>query len=137
MTAVPDIAADLKKGAGGVNGYRWSSRHARDIGALVKHLRGMAQPVYLVGTSRAALSVANAAARLSGPEAPDAIVITSGMLMDTGTQQPSVQRNVGRLQRITQPTLIAYHAGDQCAYTRPPRAGNSNGCSPARKKSTS
>jgi pimeloyl-ACP methyl ester carboxylesterase len=30
---------------------------------------------------------------------------------------PSVQRNVGRLERITQPTFIVFHAKDACPYT--------------------
>ncbi len=117
VTLVPDIARDLKQGKGGVPKYRWSEAYAKDIGAFVTYLRKIAQPVYLVGTSRAALSVANAAALLEGPEDPDAIVITSGMLMHVSDKQPSVQRNVGRLERITQPTLIVFHAKDACAYT--------------------
>jgi hypothetical protein len=116
-TLVPDIAADLKQGSGARARYRWSPEFARDIGALVAHLRGVAPPVHLVGTSRAALSVANAAVRLSGVQRPDALVITSGMLMHVANHQPSVQRNVARLERITQPTLLVSHADDLCAFT--------------------
>lgn len=117
VTLVPDIARDLKRGSSGVPRYRWSEAYARDIGALVVHLRKIAEPVYLIGTSRASLSVANAAARLSGPEDPDAIVITSGMLMHRDDKQPSVERTVGGLGRITQPTFIVFHAKDGCSYT--------------------
>jgi pimeloyl-ACP methyl ester carboxylesterase len=117
ITLVPDIARDLKQGKGGVPRYRWSEAYATDIGFFVLYLRKVAQPVYLVGTSRAALSVANAAARLQGNRSPDAIVITSGMLMHVNDTQPSVQRNVGRLERITQPTFLVSHAQDGCAYT--------------------
>jgi hypothetical protein len=117
LTAVPDIAPDLKQGAGGVPRYRWSDAYARDIGALVKHLRGLAAPVYLVGTSRAALSVAKAAVQLTREEKPDAIVITSGMLMHVDNTQPSAERNVGRLERITQPTLLVHHSKDGCRYS--------------------
>ncbi|HXF53823.1 MAG TPA: hypothetical protein VNK52_06840 [Hyphomicrobiaceae bacterium] len=116
VTATPDVASDLKRG-GGVPGLRWSSEHAADIGNLVKHLRALASPVYLIGTSRAALSVANAAARLSGDAAPDAIVITSGMLVHINDKQPSAERQVGRLERIRQPTLLLYHEKDACPYT--------------------
>lgn len=122
VTAVPDIAPDLKEGRGVKQGYRWSEAHARDLGALVKHLRTIASPVYVVGTSRAALSVANAAVRLSGEERPDAIVITSGMLMHAVDGQPSVERNIGGLHRIRQPTLIIYHEDDACPYTLPASA---------------
>jgi len=122
VTAVPDIAPDLKRGQGGVPRYRWSDAYARDIGALVKHLRGQSAPVYLVGTSRAALSVAKAAVTLTGDEKPDAIVITSGMLMHVDGTQPSAQRNVGRLERISQPTLIVFHSKDGCRYSSPASA---------------
>src|SRR5262245_32079603 len=72
-TLVPDIAPDLKRGSGGVPRYRWSADYARDIGAWVAHMRSIAGPVTLIGTSRAALSVAAAAARLSaGVKRPDA-----------------------------------------------------------------
>jgi hypothetical protein len=122
VTAVPDIAPDLKQGDGGVPRYRWSDKYAQDIGALVKHLRGQAAPVYLVGTSRAALSVAKAAVQLAGPARPDAIVITSGLLMNVDRTQPSAERNVGRLQRITQPTFLVFHSKDGCRYSNPSSA---------------
>jgi hypothetical protein len=118
VTAVPDIAADLKDGDGVVSSYRWSRRHALDIGALVKHLRTLAAPVYLVGTSRGALSVGNAAATLTGEQRPDAIVITAGMLMSVpGQNQPSVQKEVPGIGRYTGPVLLVHHEKDACAYT--------------------
>jgi pimeloyl-ACP methyl ester carboxylesterase len=117
VTAVPDVAPDLKEGSNAAAGYRWSENHARDIGAIVTHLRAIAQPVYLVGTSRAALSVGNAAARLSGPERPDAVVITAGMFVHVNDKQPSVERNVEGLERITLPVLLVHHENDECAYT--------------------
>lgn len=117
-TAVPDVAEDLRRPGGGVvGGYRWSEPHALDLGALVRHLRTIAQPVYLVGTSRAAMSVANAAVRTEGDARPDAIVITAGMLMERSPKQPNVQRDVGRLGRISIPALIVHHVRDECAYT--------------------
>jgi hypothetical protein len=118
LTLVPDIAPDLKRGQGVKQRYRFSAEHAADIGALVAHLRAIAPPVYLVGTSRAALSVANAAVRLAGPKRPDAIVITSGMLMPVDLYQPSVAATIGGLARMTQPVLLVSHADDACAYTQ-------------------
>lgn len=117
VALVPDIAPDLKNGEKVQPGYRWSAKHATDIGALVRHLRSIAAPVYLVGTSRAALSVANAATRLKGEERPDAIVITSGMIASAKVKQPFAETKVGRLERITQPVLLVYHEKDGCAYT--------------------
>lgn len=117
VTLVPDVAPDLKTADGGKDGYRWSSQHAADIGALVRHMRSLKEPVYLVGTSRAALSVANAAANLSGTESPDAIVITSGMIAAVDRGHPFAETKVGRLERIKQPVLLMYHAKDACPYT--------------------
>jgi len=117
VTAAMDIASDHKLPGSAVAGYRWSEAHATDIGALVQYLRKVAPPVYLVGTSRAALSVANAAVRLSGDARPDAIVVTAGMLMERTTRQPNVQRSVGALERVTVPTLLVHHERDECSYT--------------------
>jgi pimeloyl-ACP methyl ester carboxylesterase len=117
MAATPDVPDDFKEGADGVrNGYRWSAEHAADIGLLIESLRFFHPKVYLVGTSRGALSVANAAARLSGAQRPDAIVITSGMLMQTDARQPSVQRMV-KSDSITMPVLLVAHENDACIYT--------------------
>jgi dienelactone hydrolase len=117
-TLVPDIAPDLKQGKGVVADYRWSKRYAQDIGALVAHMRKIAAPVYLIGTSRAALSVAEAGVELAvGAARPDALVITSGMLIHVSAAQPSAERNVGRLERIRQPILLVYHKKDTCPFT--------------------
>lgn len=117
-TLLPDIAPDLKDGSGGRPGYRWSETYARDIGAYVGYMRAIAPPVYLVGTSRAALSVTKAAVVLgAGGKGPDALVITSGMLVHIAAAQPSAQRNVDGLGRIRQPILLVYHDQDGCRYT--------------------
>lgn len=118
VVAAPDVTEDFKRPNGGVrDGYRWSAEHAADIGILVETLRKQTPKVYLVGTSRGALSVANAAARLQGAQRPDAIVITSGMLMQTDARQPSVQRMVKPLEAITMPVLLVAHENDACPYT--------------------
>ena len=120
LTLVPDIADDFKTGDKSVaNGYRWSPEHAEDIGALVTWLRAKVAKVHLVGTSRAALSVANAATRLDGAARPDTIVITSGMLMQVNSRQPSAERSVGNLDRITMPVFLMYHRDDTCSVTPP------------------
>jgi len=120
LTLVPDIAPDFKVGNKGVeSGFRWSAEHGRDIGALVAWLRARVPAVHLVGTSRGALSVGNAAVRLEGAERPDTIVITSGMLMRVNDKQPSVEISVGHLDRITMPALLVYHERDAC-FVSPP-----------------
>lgn len=118
IAATPDIAESLKERDGGVrSGYRWAAEQAADLGALVEYLRRQAPKVYLIGTSRAALSAANAAARLQAAQKPDAIVITSGMVMQTDARQPSVERMVKPLAAITMPVLLVAHENDACPYT--------------------
>ncbi len=97
VTAVPDIAPDLKIPNGGVSGYRFGAAQAQDLGALVTYLRAIKSPVVIIGTSRGAISAANAVARLNGPQRPDAMVLTSAMLMTLSTQRS--QRAIGRARR--------------------------------------
>jgi dienelactone hydrolase len=117
IVLVPDAAPDLKGSGEGVPRYRWGSAHASDLESAVKYLRTMTKTVHLIGTSRAALSVANAGANLSGANAPDALVISSGMIVHISDKQPSAERNVGNLGRIKQPVFILYHEKDGCSYT--------------------
>ena len=117
VTIVPDASPDMKQGGGVKSGYRWSSEFATDIGAWVKHARGRKAPVHLVGTSRAALTVAKVGTQVTGEGRPDTLTITAGMIVHVTNDQPSAERNVGNLGRITQPTLLLWHAKDACAYT--------------------
>lgn len=117
VTLVPDIAPDLKQGDGVKDRSRWSPEFAADIGAHVAYLRTIAAPVHLVGTSRAALTVTKAATQLTGAQRPDSITITAGMIANIAEDQPSAERSVGNLGRITQPTFIVYHEKDGCRYT--------------------
>jgi dienelactone hydrolase len=114
---VPDAAPDLRGDGNGVKNYRWSDQHATDIGAAVKYLRTITKPVYLIGTSRGALTVSNAGAKLTGEAAPDALVISSGMIAHFDDKHPSAERSVGNLGRIKQPVFILYHEKDGCSYT--------------------
>lgn len=117
VAAVPDIAPEFKRPGGADESYRSSAGHARDLGALIAHLRAEVPPVWLIGTSRGAMSVANGAARLTGAERPDGIVITSGMLMSHRGNAPSAQSSVRELNRIAVPTLLLAHELDQCEFT--------------------
>jgi dienelactone hydrolase len=119
LVATPDVAEDLKSNEGGgvKNAYRWGAEQAADLGALIEYLRRQAPKVYIHGTSRGALSTANAAVRLKGEQRPDAIVISSGMIMQQDGSQPSVQRNVRPLGDITMPVLLVAHESDACGYT--------------------
>jgi dienelactone hydrolase len=117
VAIVPDVADDFKVGSGATYAYRWSAAHAQDLAALVAFAAQIARPVYLIGTSRAALSVANLASRPDLRPQPDAVVITSGMLIDVDGMRPSVQRNVPHLDEMRAPMLVLYHKHDLCRYT--------------------
>lgn len=116
---VADIAPDLALGSGVVGGYRTGEPHGADLGALIRHFRKPGVPVALAGTGRAALSVAAAAARLSGPARPDALVLVSAHLLDAGSDQPSVERGVREPGKITIPVLALAHQGDGCRLSPP------------------
>ena len=110
---VPDRAADLK------NNDRWreTAANVEDLGAMVRHLRDIAQPVVIIGTSRGTLSAAMAVANLSGERRPDAMVLTSAFLSGN---IPSVQRIADRRpERLAVPTLVIGHRDDECRFTLP------------------
>jgi hypothetical protein len=120
VTAVPDIAPDLKIPNGGVSGYRFGPAQAQDLGALVAYLRAIKSPIIIIGTSRGSISAANAVARLNGPQRPDAMVLTSAMLMTLRSNVPSVQLAAqGDPKRISLPLLIIGNKKDSCEWTLP------------------
>ena len=118
VTLVPDIASDFKTSS--FEGYRHSAPHGRDIGALIKHLRGLKAPVVLVATSRGAVSAGAALANTSGAERPDALVLTAAMLVSVGEKAPHFQMAIGHDPRRAQlPLLVVGHKKDGCMFTRP------------------
>ena len=111
-TVVIDAPSD--KISTGLYHFRNSADHARDVAAVIRHLRArFSLPVWLVGTSRGTESVANAAIRLK-TDLPDGIVLTSSMLAynKNGTQLLFME-----LETITVPTLIVHHKSDECSVT--------------------
>lgn len=115
-TALVDAPAD-HQGREGLGGFRIDPRHAAALGALIAQLRGRyGAPVWIVGTSRGAISAANAASRLIGPEAPDGVVLTSPVTVGSKGNMAWVIQSVFDLplDRIRQPLLLVGHAGDRC-----------------------
>lgn len=91
--------------------FRVTNEHASDIQSLIKYLRDeYKKPVWLVGTSRGTLSVANAASRLHGVNGPDGIILTSSVLVTS--QRDSVQDV--ELEKIKVPTLFMHNRDDGC-----------------------
>jgi len=117
ITAVIDAPADRRKK---LHGFRGTKKHAKDIGAVIKHLRAKyGLPVWLVGTSRGTNSVANAGARHKWAK-PDGIVLTATMLEANDNGDYVLEYN---LAKITVPVLIAHHRHDKCWATPPGRVG--------------
>jgi alkylated DNA nucleotide flippase Atl1 len=97
---------------------RWfqdSPEFAADVGAVIAHLRkSLGLPVWLVGTSRGTISVANAASR---PELPRAAGVVFSSTLFVGGRWADVFRFP--LERIDVPTLVVHHAADACSATPP------------------
>lgn len=122
VTALVD-APDDHQGSEGLGGFRIDPAHAGDIGRVIADLRTRTGlPVWIVGTSRGGISAANAASRLSGPEAPDGVVMTSPVTSGKiGAAKPWVADTVFSvpLENIRVPVLVVVHADDQCVRTPP------------------
>jgi hypothetical protein len=121
-TALVDAPSD-HRGEEGLGGFRMSAQHAEDIGKVIAAVRERTKgAVWLVGTSRGAISAANAAGRLSGPGAPDGLVLTSAVTSGrVGGRKPWVAQTVfdARLDAIRVPVLVVAHAADTCIRTPP------------------
>lgn len=116
-TALVDAPSD-HWGEDGLGGFRMSSEHAQDLGRVVADLRQRGHTaVWLVGTSRGAISAVNAASRLSGAAAPDGLVLTSPVTSGNARGQKSwVAQTVfdAALETIRMPVLVIGHAQDKC-----------------------
>jgi hypothetical protein len=119
-TALVDSPSD-HTGEDGLAGFRSSGQHADDLGKVISDVRARANGlVWLIGTSRGTISGANAAAHLSGPSAPDGVVLTSAVTSGVRSgRKPWVSQTVFDfpLEKIRIPRLIVGHAADTCART--------------------
>jgi len=115
------------RGEDGLGGYRLAPQHAEDLGKVIADVRSRTKlHVWLVGTSRGAISAANAAGRLKGAEAPDGLILTSPVTSGrTGGQKAWVAQTVlgAPLSAIQMPVLVVVHAADTCIRTPPKLAG--------------
>ncbi len=117
---VPDIAPNWK-GADSKpqSGYRWHPQHGADLGALVAYMRTIAEPVVIVGTSRAAVSTGVMLLVTEGKNRPDLVVLTAPMLMPA-ENQPSFQKAIqGKAEKAQIQMLVIGHKKDECKYTLP------------------
>jgi len=117
FTALVDAPSD-SRGDDGLAGFRTAPQHAEDLGKVISDLRGRTNgSVWLVGHSRGTISAANAAARLSGPSAPDGLVLMSAMMVgDKRARKSWVAQTVFDLplEAVKTPVLAVGHAADNC-----------------------
>ena len=102
------------------NAFRDSTEHMLDLGTAVQWARQkFGKPVFVVGTSRGTQSAAHAAEVLTGPAAPDGIVLTSTIL--SRTQRGGDGRAVPEMDlgRVAMPVLVVHHAEDSCFVCNP------------------
>jgi hypothetical protein len=139
-TALVDAPAEWR-GQHGLSTFRIEPAHAEALGMAIAALRETYRvPVWLVGTSRGAISAANAASRLTGPAAPDGVVLTSPVSQGARGNLPFVSQDVFQLPlaRIAMPLFVLGHAGDTCVRSPPsnvPRIAERASASP-RKRAT-
>jgi hypothetical protein len=126
-TALVDAPSD-HRGEDGLRGFRLAERHAEDVGKVIADLRTRTgAPVWLVGTSRGSISAANAASRLTGPGAPDGIILASPVTSGRASgYKPWLAQTVLRteLEAIRVPVLVVAHAADTCVRSPPGLAGS-------------
>ena len=127
ITALVDAPSD-HAGEDGLAGFRIAAQHAEDLGKAIADVRARTNAsVWLVGTSRGSISAVNAAARLSGPSAPDGLVLTSALMSGfRGGQKPWVAHTVFDLplESIRVPVLVIGHAEDKCIRSPADLMGN-------------
>jgi hypothetical protein len=116
-TALVDAPSD-HPGDNGLAGFRTAIAHAEDLGKVIADVRARTGgDVWLVGTSRGSISAVNAASRLTGPSAPDGVVLTSAVMSGAGVARKAwVVQTVFDLplESIGMPVLVVGHAADRC-----------------------
>lgn len=110
--AVMDAPSDEPRGID--DDFRLGGAHAEDIGRVVADLKSRfpGVPVFLVGTSRGAISAASAGKRL-GPGV-DGVVLTATVFL-ASRRQPGLSGF--DFSSIPAPLLFAHHVEDGCEYS--------------------
>jgi pimeloyl-ACP methyl ester carboxylesterase len=117
VTALVDAPSD-HPGEDGLAAFRIAPQHAEDLGKVIVDVRTRTNAsVWLVGHSRGTISAANAAARLSGPSAPDGVVLMSAMMVGEARAKKALATQSVfdlPLEAIKIPVLVVGHAADSC-----------------------
>jgi hypothetical protein len=118
-TALVDAPSD-HAGEDGLAAFRATPEHAADLAKVVADLRARVKaPVWIVGTSRGAISAAAAAARLAEL---DGVVLTSPVTVGTARGRKAWTAQTvhdNRIEDIRAPLLVVSHAQDGC-FRSPP-----------------
>lgn len=126
-TALIDAPSDYR-GEDGLAGFRSAPAHADDLAKIIADVRKRTQSrVWVVGTSRGAISAANAASRITGDAAPEGVVLTSALMSgQTGQKKSWVAQSVFDLplEAIRIPVLVVGHADDKCVRSPPALMSN-------------
>jgi pimeloyl-ACP methyl ester carboxylesterase len=111
-TAVMDAPSDQSYGMR--DEFRLGGPHAEDIGRVVLDLKSRfpGLPVFLVGTSRGAISAAAAGSRLR--QAVDGVALTATPFL-ASSRRPGL--NGFDFSSIPVPLLFVHHVDDGCDYT--------------------
>lgn len=110
LTAVVDVPSDRRED--GLDGFRHSSEHRRDIAAVVRWMRNKADvPVWLIGTSRGTVSISHLAATVE----IDGVVFTASVTESSSSRSATALD--GNLEEVTAPALIVHNRDDGCHVT--------------------
>lgn len=136
-TVLVDAPSDLR-GDEGLGGFRVGAGHAQDLGRVIAAVRARTQgKVWIAGHSRGTISAANAAARLTGPSAPDGVVLMSPMLVgDAKARKSWVAQTVLSvdLEDVKAPLLVVGHAADNCVRSPAALMGNITAKTPGARR---
>lgn len=114
--AVVDVPSD-HRGVLGMLDWRATKTHAQDIGKIIDDVqRRTGRPVWLIGTSRGTISVANAGARLRHRHLAG-LVLTATVTTPGGNNSGNVYD--APVTGIRVPVLIVQHEDDDCFVTTP------------------
>jgi len=117
VTALVDAPSDSSDGDG-LAEFRITPQHADYLGKVILDVRTRTNgAVWLLGHSRGTISTAHAGAWLSGPAAPDGLVLMSVIM----SGDPRARKALARqsvfdlpLEAIKSPVLVVGHAADNC-----------------------
>jgi hypothetical protein len=134
IVAVPDAPTDHPPPAG-LDNFRDTFDHAQDLSLLIQHLRSVYASdnlhVWLIATSRGTISAVNVLSRLSPPQGPDAIVLTSSIttIPHDATDKEDIQSVPDAMAALTAavPVLMIDEISDQCGASPPLSNGNGGG----------